>query len=196
MHRCASETVSGRGVDRLDHPEHRRPGEAAAAWRREQPVLNSPTGSSSARHVVHPAVATLGDGQIIAAGGGTTTHQPLSDVELRTPSANTWQRLTPVLQAPSGRPTGAVLRGVLRVAGNVCALLAAKDHVNVFLYDGAMVSDPEGIITAGHENKTARTVAVRQNEAINAPALTAMFRAIIANNRAGGWRALKRQREV
>ncbi len=23
--------------------------------------------------------------------------------------------------------------------GNVCALLAAKDHVNVFLYDGAMV---------------------------------------------------------
>jgi hypothetical protein len=78
----------------------------------------------------------------------------------------------------------------------VCALLAAKDHVNVFLYDGAMVSDPEGIITAGHENKTARTVAARQNEAINAPALTAMFRAIIANNRAGGSRALKRQREV
>ncbi|MDT4947886.1 MAG: hypothetical protein QOJ37_481, partial [Pseudonocardiales bacterium] len=36
--------------------------------------------------------------------------------------------------------------------GNVCALLAAKDHVNVFLYDGAMVDDPEGIITAGHQN--------------------------------------------
>src|SRR5437867_13275607 len=26
--------------------------------------------------------------------------------------------------------------------GNVCALLAAKDHVNVFLYDGAIVPDP------------------------------------------------------
>jgi hypothetical protein len=75
--------------------------------------------------------------------------------------------------------------------GNVCALLAAKDHVNVFLYDGAIVPDPEGIITGGHDNKTARTVAVRQGERINAPALSAMFRQIIANNRAGGWRKLK-----
>jgi hypothetical protein len=77
--------------------------------------------------------------------------------------------------------------------GNVCALLAAKDHVNVFLYDGAIVPDPEGIITSGHENKTARTVAIREGETINAAALTAMFKAIIANNRAGGWRKLKRE---
>ena len=77
--------------------------------------------------------------------------------------------------------------------GNICALLAAKDHVNVFLYDGAIVPDPEGIITAGHENKTARTVAVAQGDTINAPALTAMFKIIIANNRAGGWRKLKRE---
>jgi hypothetical protein len=77
--------------------------------------------------------------------------------------------------------------------GNICALLAAKDHVNVFLYDGAIVPDPEGIITSGHENQTARTVAVRQHETINARALKAMFTAIIANNRAGGWRKLKRE---
>ena len=77
--------------------------------------------------------------------------------------------------------------------GNICALLAAKDHVNVFLYDGAMVPDPDGIITAGHDNKTARTVAFRQGEAINARALSAMFKQIIANNRAGGWRKLKRE---
>jgi hypothetical protein len=77
--------------------------------------------------------------------------------------------------------------------GNICALLAAKDHVNVFLYDGAIVPDPEGIITAGHENKTARTVAVREGETINASALTVMFAHIIANNRAGGWRNLKRE---
>jgi hypothetical protein len=77
--------------------------------------------------------------------------------------------------------------------GNICALLAARDHVSVFLYDGAIVDDPEGIITAGHQNKTARTVAVRQGETINAAALTAMFRHIIANNRAGGWRKLKRE---
>jgi hypothetical protein len=75
--------------------------------------------------------------------------------------------------------------------GNICAVLAAKDHVNVFLYDGAIVPDPERIITAGHENKTARTVAVRRGEVMNAPALTAMFKHIIANNRAGGWRKLK-----
>ena len=77
--------------------------------------------------------------------------------------------------------------------GNVCALLAAKDHVNVFLYDGAIVPDPEGIITGGQANSTARTVAVYEGETINAPALSAMFRQIIANNRAGGWRKLKRE---
>jgi hypothetical protein len=76
--------------------------------------------------------------------------------------------------------------------GNICALLAAKDHVNVFLYDGGIVPDPEGIITAGHDNKTARTVAVRRGQTINSAALGAMFRQIIANNRAGGWRKLKR----
>jgi hypothetical protein len=77
--------------------------------------------------------------------------------------------------------------------GNIIALLAAKDHVNIFLYDGAIVPDPEGIITAGHDNKTARTVAVRKGETINACALSAMFKQIIANNRAGGWRKLKRE---
>jgi hypothetical protein len=75
--------------------------------------------------------------------------------------------------------------------GNVCALLAAKDHVNVFLYDGGIVPDPEGIITGGHDNQTGRTVAIRQGEAINRPALKAIFKQIIANNRAGGWRKLK-----
>jgi hypothetical protein len=75
--------------------------------------------------------------------------------------------------------------------GNICALLAARDHVNVFLYDGAIVPDPNGIITAGHDNQTARTVAFRENEPINEAALAAMFRQIIANNRAGGWRKLK-----
>jgi hypothetical protein len=78
--------------------------------------------------------------------------------------------------------------------GNICALLAAKDHVNVFLYDGAIVPDPDGIITGGHDNKTARTVAVRRGETINAPALVAMFEQIIADNRAGGWRKIKRER--
>jgi hypothetical protein len=78
--------------------------------------------------------------------------------------------------------------------GNVCALLAAKDHVNLFLYDGAIVPDPAGIITGGHANETARTMAVRQGERINTRALTAMLREIVANNRAGGWRKIKAAR--
>lgn len=77
--------------------------------------------------------------------------------------------------------------------GNICALLAAKNHVNIFLYDGAIVPDPEGIITGGHENKTARTVAVRKGEAVPTEPLAAIFRQIIANNRAGGWRKLKKE---
>jgi hypothetical protein len=77
--------------------------------------------------------------------------------------------------------------------GNICALLAAKDHVNVFLYDGAIIPDPEGIITGGHDNKTGRTVAIREGEKLNARALSAMFKQIIANNRAGGGRKLKRE---
>ena len=73
--------------------------------------------------------------------------------------------------------------------GNVCALLASKDHVNVFLYD-PIAPDPEGIVTSGQKNKTARAVAIRRGENINGDALVEMFRAIIANNRAGGWRKL------
>jgi hypothetical protein len=80
--------------------------------------------------------------------------------------------------------------------GNICALLAVTDHVNVFLYDGAIVPDPEGIITGGHNNKTARTVAFYQGDEVNRRALGAMFCGIIANNRAGGWRKLKRERQT
>jgi hypothetical protein len=76
--------------------------------------------------------------------------------------------------------------------GNICALQATKDHVDVFVYDGAIVPDPEGIITSGYDNKSARTVAMHQGERITAGALSAMFKQIIANNHAGGWRKLKK----
>jgi len=78
--------------------------------------------------------------------------------------------------------------------GNVCAFLAAKDHVNVFVYDGGIVRDPDGLITAGHDNETARTIAFTNGQPIDRRALLAFFRAIIANNRAGGWRAIKARR--
>ena len=71
--------------------------------------------------------------------------------------------------------------------GNICALLAARDHVNVFIYD-PIAPDPEGIINQGQGNLTARAIQIRQGDSINERALLNLFKAVIANNRAGGWR--------
>ena len=76
--------------------------------------------------------------------------------------------------------------------GSVCAVLAAKTHVNLFLYDGGILPDPDRIITGGHGNKTARTISYQEGERIRSRPLTVMLRQIVANNRAGGWRKLKR----
>jgi hypothetical protein len=46
--------------------------------------------------------------------------------------------------------------------GNVAALLAAKDHVTIFLYDGGIVPDPDGIVTGGHGNESGRFIAVHE----------------------------------
>ena len=76
------------------------------------------------------------------------------------------------------------------LAGNVCALLATKDHVNLFVYDGAIVPDPHGLVTGGHDNTTARTIAFWEGDEVREDALLVFLRQIIANNRAGGWRAI------
>jgi hypothetical protein len=73
------------------------------------------------------------------------------------------------------------------LGGNVCALLAAKDHVNVFIYD-PIAPDPEGIINKGRDNLTARAIQIRPGDVVNERALVNLFKAVIANNRAGGWR--------
>jgi hypothetical protein len=80
--------------------------------------------------------------------------------------------------------------------GNICALLAAKHHVTLFLYDGGIVPDPERIITGGLDNTTGRFLSVREGETINSAALLAIFQQIIANNRAGGWRKLKQREQA
>lgn len=46
--------------------------------------------------------------------------------------------------------------------------------------DGGIVADSEHIITGGRDNKTARTVALYEDQPINAPALAATFEQIIA----------------
>lgn len=75
--------------------------------------------------------------------------------------------------------------------GNVCALAATKDHINLLLFDPT-VADPDGIINQGHGNKTAKSIQIYEGDPINRPALTELIRAIVANNRAGGWRRLSK----
>jgi hypothetical protein len=76
--------------------------------------------------------------------------------------------------------------------GNICALLATKDHINVFVYDPT-VPDPHAIINQGHGNATAKAIQIYADDRIDEPAMLAMFRAVIANNRAGGWRKVATQ---
>src|SRR5579859_2205675 len=81
-------------------------------------------------------------------------------------------------------------RPYFTLSGNICALLGAKHHVNVFIYD-PIAPDPEGIINQGQGNQTARAIQIHQGETINERALVNLFKAVIANNRAGGWRKLR-----
>jgi hypothetical protein len=62
--------------------------------------------------------------------------------------------------------------------------------------DGAIVPDPEGLITAGHSNRTAGTISYFEDDKVNTRALAAMLRQIIANNRAGGWRKRERHARI
>lgn len=75
--------------------------------------------------------------------------------------------------------------------GNICALLATKDHVNVFIYD-PIVPDPQHIINQGHGNATARAIQIYENDDLNGPAFIDLIKAVAANNRSGGWRKLKK----
>ena len=75
------------------------------------------------------------------------------------------------------------------LGGNICALLGTKDHVTVFIYD-PIAPDPEGIINQGQGNLTARAIQIYQDDTINERALVNLFRAVIAHNRAGGWRTI------
>ena len=75
--------------------------------------------------------------------------------------------------------------------GNVCALLATKDHVNLFLYDPT-VSDPHGVINQGHDNATARAIQIYEHDEIDRDAIIGILTEIVDHNRQGGWRRLGR----
>ena len=84
------------------------------------------------------------------------------------------QQLRDLIHAADPEVTETIKRTVrpyFILQGNVCALLAAKNHVNLFLYDGAIVADPEKIITAGHDNKYSQDglVPTRSNDQPQSP---------------------------
>lgn len=78
--------------------------------------------------------------------------------------------------------------------GNVCTLQSTKDHVNIFIYD-PIAPDPEGIINQGQGNATARSVQVYEGDTLNENALLHLFKAVIVNNRAGGWRKIQKNQK-
>jgi len=82
-------------------------------------------------------------------------------------------------------------RPYFTMQGNVCALLAAKDHVNIFIYD-PIVPDPSGIINQGHGNATARSIQLYEGDTVDTDAFIKLIKNVADNNHQGGWRKLKR----
>lgn len=76
--------------------------------------------------------------------------------------------------------------------GNVCALQATKDHVNILIYD-PIASDPKGIINQGQGNATARAVQVYRQDKLDTDGLLQLIKAVVANDKAGGWRHVQKQ---
>ena len=60
---------------------------------------------------------------------------------------------------------------------------------------GGLAPDPHGIISSGHGNSTGRTISYYQDDLIPGGPLLDILRAIIANNRVGGWRRIKADAE-
>ncbi|MDF3045989.1 MAG: hypothetical protein K0R30_2217, partial [Ornithinibacter sp.] len=51
--------------------------------------------------------------------------------------------------------------------------------------------DPHGLVNQGRNNATARGIQIRRDDELDESALLELFRAVIANNRAGGWRRIQ-----
>ncbi len=82
-------------------------------------------------------------------------------------------------------------RPYFTLQGNVCALLATKDHVNVFIYD-PIAPDPSDIINQGHNNATARSIQIYEDNTLEESAFIELIKAVVKNNRNGGWRNLQK----
>lgn len=77
------------------------------------------------------------------------------------------------------------IRPYFTLQGNVCALLATKDHVNIFIYD-PVAPDPTGLVNQGQANATARAIQLFEGDELDGEAFKALVRAVADNNRRGG----------
>jgi hypothetical protein len=82
-------------------------------------------------------------------------------------------------------------RPYFTLEGNVCALLGAQDHINVFIYD-PIAPDPAGIINQGHDNTTARSIQLYEGDTLDSKAFINLIKTVVDNNRNGGWRKFKK----
>jgi hypothetical protein len=106
------------------------------------------------------------------------------------------QQVRDLVHAADGEVVETIKRAKLpyfTLNGNICALMAAKGHVNIFIYD-PIAPDPESIINQGHSNSTARAIQVQEGDVLKKRALLNLFKGVIANNRAGGWRRVGQKR--
>ena len=69
--------------------------------------------------------------------------------------------------------------------GLVVSLGIFKDHIKLNFFQGASISDPQGLFNAGLEAKASRAIDFRAGDAVDAAAVKDLIRAAVAHNRAG-----------
>lgn len=69
--------------------------------------------------------------------------------------------------------------------GNVVAVGAFQDHMKVNFFQGAALSDPQGLFNAGLEAKATRAIDLYEGDKIDEAALKDLIRAAVAYNVSG-----------
>ena len=137
--------------------------------------------------------------QPVTANGGTSTSRTDTRVDEYIDALPPWQRevaqrVRRLVHEADPEVEETIKRGrqpYFVLQGNICALLGTKRHLDVFVYD-PIAPDPHGLINQGRDNATARGIQIGPDDVLDETALLQLFRAVIANNRAGGWRRIQK----
>ena len=69
--------------------------------------------------------------------------------------------------------------------GLVVSLGVFKDHLKLNFFQGASISDPQGLFNAGLEAKASRAIDFRAGDAVDEASVQDLIRAAVAHNRVG-----------